>query len=81
MNAPPKERRGLQAALRTHNTPAYATRRDNATREVRPHCLVCGLVFCSGCLACIARISSGKRSGVIPAESCQLPEARGGLNE
>lgn len=57
MSPPPKERRGLQAALKTDNTVAYATERDSATREVLPRCLVCGLVFSSGCLACLARVS------------------------
>ena len=52
-----KERRGLQAALRTDNALRYAVLGVNSTREekVAAHCVVCGSIFRSGCRACVAR--------------------------
>ena len=46
MIGPPKERRGLQAALITDSAREYAVFRVPATRtEISPHCVVCGFLF------------------------------------
>jgi hypothetical protein len=56
MNRPPKERRGLQAALITDSAREYAVFRVPATHaEISPQCVVCGLRFSTRCLACMAR--------------------------
>ena len=55
-----KERRGLQAALRTDNALRYAVLGVNSTREekVAAHCVVCGNLFSTRCPACMARAFS-----------------------
>ena len=61
MIGPPKERRGLQAALITDSAQEDAVFRVPATRtEISPHCVVCGFFFSTRCLACMAKAFGGR---------------------